>query len=67
MGPTLSRNLFMWIPANTYEFCPKGKTDNTHLNVLSGIVVSRLAVNALAQKVPELRKYIRPEVYNLNK
>ncbi|MDE6391367.1 MAG: rhamnogalacturonan acetylesterase [Duncaniella sp.] len=67
MGATLSRNLFMWIPANTYEFCPKGKTDNTHLNVLGGIVVSRLAANALAQKVPELRKYIRPEVYNLNK
>lgn len=67
LGPTLSKELFMWIPADTYEFCPKGKADNTHLNVLGGIVVSRLAANALAQEVPALKKYIRPEVYNLNK
>lgn len=67
LGPSSSRDLFMWIPADTYEFCPKGKIDNTHLNVLGGIVVSRLAVNALAAQVPELRQYIRPEVYNLNK
>lgn len=67
LGPTLSKELFMWIPANTYEFCPKGKIDNTHLNVLGGIVVSRLAANALAENVPALRQYIRPEIYNLNK
>ena len=66
LGPTCSRELFMWIPADTYEFCPKGKIDNTHLNVYGGLVVSRLAVNALAKQMPELRKYIRPEVYNLN-
>lgn len=66
LGPTLSKQLFMWIPADTYEFCPKGKADNTHLNVLGGIVVSRLAANALAQEVPALRQYIKPEVYNLN-
>lgn len=66
LGPTLSKELYMWIPADTYEFCPKGKADNTHLNVLGGIVVSRLAANALAEKVPALRQYIRPEVYNLN-
>lgn len=67
LGPTLSKELFMWIPANTYEFCPKGKADNTHLNVHGSIVVSRLAAQALAANVPGLRKYIRPEVYNLNK
>ncbi|MCM1521300.1 MAG: rhamnogalacturonan acetylesterase [Muribaculaceae bacterium] len=65
LGPTLSREMFMWIPANTYEFCPKGKADNTHLNVLGGILVSRLAANALAEQVPDLRKYIKPEVWNL--
>ncbi len=65
LGPTLSKNLFMWIPADTYEFCPNGKVDNTHLNVLGGIIVARLAVNRLAEKVPELKKYIKPEVYNL--
>ena len=66
LGTTNSRDLFMWIPANTYEFCPKGKIDNTHLNVHGALIVSRLAVNALAKQMPELRKYIRPEVYNLN-
>lgn len=66
LGTTNSRDLFMWIPANTYEFCPKGKIDNTHLNVHGALIVSRLAINALAKQMPELRKYIRPEVYNLN-
>lgn len=67
LGPTMSKDMFMWIPADTYEFCPKGKVDNTHLNILGGILVSRLAVNALAEQVPELKPYIRKEVYNLNK
>lgn len=67
LGPTLSKQLFMWIPPQTYEFCPKGKVDNTHLNVLGGIIVARLAADALAANVPELRQYIKPEVYNLNK
>lgn len=65
LGPNNSRELFMWIPANTYEFCPNGKIDNTHLTVLGGLMVSRLAVNALAEQMPALRKYIRPEIYNL--
>lgn len=67
LGPTLSRDLFMWIPAGVYEFCPKGKSDNTHLNVHGGLVVSRLAAQALAEQVPALRQYVRREVYNLNK
>lgn len=66
LGPTLSKNLYMWIPADTYEFCPGGKIDNTHLNVLGGILVSRLAVNELAKQVPGLRPYIRKTVNNLN-
>lgn len=65
-GPELSRSLFMWIPAGKYEFCPKGKVDNTHLNIFGGMVVARLAANRLAENIPELRRYIRPEVYNLN-
>ena len=67
LGPTLSKELFMWIPAGEYEFCPKGKSDNTHLNVHGALVVSRLAAQALAAQVPELRPYVRREVYNLNK
>ncbi len=67
LGRDLSKQMFMWIPADTYDFCPKGKVDNTHLNILGGILVSRLAVNELAAKVPTLKPFIRPEVYNLNK
>ncbi len=66
LGPALSKDLFMWIPADTYEFCPDGKVDNTHLNILGGIVISRLAVMELVKSVPALRTYIKPEVYNLN-
>lgn len=65
LGPELSKDLFMWIPADTYEFCPAGKVDNTHLNVLGGIIISRLAAAALAENVAGLHRYIKPEVYNL--
>lgn len=67
LGPTMSKSIYMWIPEGVYEFCPAGKVDNTHLNILGGILVSRLAADAIAEKVPGLKKYIRPEVYNLNK
>ncbi len=55
------------MPVGGYEFAPDGRIDNTHLNVLGGIIVSRLAVNAIAEKVPALKPYIRRTVYNLNK
>lgn len=67
LGRDNSRDLFMWMPVGVYEFAPQGRIDNTHLNVYGGIVVSRLAVNALAEKVPALKPYIRRTVYNLNK
>ena len=66
LGRDNSRDLFMWMPVGKYEFAPQGRIDNTHLNVYGGIVVSRLAVNALAEKVPALKPYIRRTVYNLN-
>ncbi|MDE6556630.1 MAG: rhamnogalacturonan acetylesterase [Duncaniella sp.] len=66
MGPEFSKNIFMWIPVDTYEFCPNGKVDNTHLNILGAIIVARLAADQLGRKVPGLRPYIRKEVYNLN-
>ena len=67
LGKDASKSLYMWMPGGVYEFAPNGRIDNTHLNVFGGIVVSRLAVNALAEKVPTLRPYIRRTVYNLNK
>ena len=66
LGTTLSKDMYMWIPAGEYEFCPGGRIDNTHLDVLGGILVSRLAVNEMARQIPELRPYIRKTVNNLN-
>lgn len=67
LGKESSKALYMWMPVGEYEFAPNGRIDNTHLTVYGGIVVSRLAVNALAEKVSGLRPYIRRTVYNLNK
>lgn len=60
-GTLASRDFFMWIPAGKYEFCPEGKTDNTHLNIHGATVVSRLAATALAQNLPDLAPYIKAE------
>ncbi len=60
-GTLASRDFFMWIPAGKYEFCPEGKTDNTHLNIHGATVVSRLAATALAQTLPDLAPYIKAE------
>lgn len=67
MGAEQSKSLYMWMPVGVYEFAPNGRIDNTHLNVFGAIVVSRLAVNGLAQEVPALKPFIRKSVYNLNK
>ena len=59
MGREDSKSLFCWVPANTCAACPKGRQDNTHLNVYGARRVARLAVDALADAVPALKPYIR--------
>ena len=59
MGREASKSLFCWVPANTCAACPKGRQDNTHLNVCGARRVARLAVGALAEAVPALKPYIR--------
>ena len=66
LGTERSKALFMWIPENTYEFCPKGKIDNTHLNIKGAIQVAGLAVDRMAAEIPGFRRFVRPEAYNLN-
>lgn len=66
LGVEKSKELFMWVPAGIYDFCPKGKIDNTHLNIYGGKVVAGIAIEAVAEVVPELAPYVRhqdPEVY----
>ncbi len=48
-------------PEGKYEFCPKGKIDNTHLNIYGGTVVAGIAARAIAEAVPELRPYIKAD------
>ncbi len=63
LGAEKSRELFMWIPEGKYAFCPKGKVDNTHLNIKGATIVSGIAARAMAEAVPSLRQFIVTE-YN---
>lgn len=59
MGVEPSKKLFMWVEPNTVLAAPKGKEDNTHLNVYGGRIVAGLAVDAIAEAIPELAAYVR--------
>lgn len=58
LGPEKSKELYMWIPQNTVPICPKGKEDNTHLNIYGARVVAKFAVTAISEVIPELEKYV---------
>lgn len=59
LGPVESKKLFMWVPANTVPAMPKGREDNTHLNIYGARVVAGLTVDAIARAVPALASYVR--------
>lgn len=59
MGPEESKKLFMWIPENKYAACPKGRQDNTHLNVYGARTIARITVEAIAKEVPALAPFVR--------
>lgn len=59
LGPEKSKKLFMWITPNTVPAMPKGREDNTHLNVYGARVIAGLTVDAVAGAVPELAQYVR--------
>lgn len=54
-----SKKLFMWIPEDVSPACPKGRQDNTHLNVFGARKVASLAADSLASHFPELAKEVR--------
>ena len=54
LGPKESKKLFMWVPANTIAAMPKGREDNTHLNIYGARVIAGITVDAIAKEVPEL-------------
>ena len=59
LGPDKSKELFMWVAPNTVPAMPKGREDNTHLNVYGGREIAGLTVGAIAEVVPGLAKYVR--------
>lgn len=59
LGAEASKKLFMWIPAGVYAACPKGRQDNTHLNVYGARTIAGLTVDAIAKEVPALAPFIR--------
>lgn len=59
LGPEASKALFMWVEPNTVPAIPKGREDNTHLNVHGGRVIAGLTIDAIAKAVPELAPYVR--------
>lgn len=59
LGPDKSKELFMWVAPNTVPAMPKGREDNTHLNIYGGRIIAGLTADAIAEAVPGLAKYVR--------
>lgn len=59
LGAEGSKQLYMWIPEGVSPACPKGRQDNTHLNVHGARRVAGLAADAVAQAIPELGRFVR--------
>lgn len=63
LGPVESKKLFMFVEPNQVPAFPKGREDNTHLNVYGARAIAGLAVDAIGKAIPELAKYIRQSDY----
>lgn len=59
IGPEASKQLFVWVAPNTVPALPKGREDNTHLNVRGAATVAWLAVQEVIKVVPALKPYVR--------
>lgn len=59
LGPEDSKSLYLWVAPNTIPAIPKGREDNTHLNVHGGRVITGLTIDEIGKAVPELVPYIR--------
>lgn len=59
MGVEPSKALFCWIEAGTNIASPKGRQDNTHLNIHGARVIAGLTVDAIGEAVPALKPFIR--------
>lgn len=59
LGPERSKSLFVWIEPNTIPAIPKGRQDNTHLNIHGARTITSITIDSIAEVVPELKPYVR--------
>ena len=59
MGIEGSRRLHMWYRPGEVASIPNGRHDNTHYNVYGARLVAGLLADAIAEKVPALRRHVR--------
>ena len=59
MGIEGSRRLHMWYRPGEVASIPNGRHDNTHYNVYGARLVAGLLADAIAEKIPALRRHVR--------
>ncbi|MBQ9637083.1 MAG: rhamnogalacturonan acetylesterase [Prevotella sp.] len=57
LGVEGSRSLHMWFRPGEHPAMPKGRQDNTHYNIYGARVVASMLADAIAEKVPRLRRH----------
>lgn len=59
MGVEGSKKLYMWIAPGVCKACPKGRQDNTHLNIWGARMVAGLIIDEVAHRIPALGRHVR--------
>lgn len=49
---------FVWVEPGIYAALPKGKQDNTHLNVRGARLIARMVAEAIKETIPALAPHI---------
>lgn len=62
-GVVGSRKLHVWLKPGEVASIPDGRRDNTHYSVYGARTIAGLLIDAVGEKVPELKKYIRHYEY----
>jgi len=59
LGPEETKKTFLHIPPGVNDSLPDGKIDDTHFSEYGAIEISKIAVEEIKQKVPELARYLK--------
>ena len=62
LGPERSTKAFVFYPANTFPGQTQALEDNTHHNAYGAYELARCVVEGIRQHVPELAKYLAPDL-----